>query len=837
MSNEPVKSIEIDCPISPYSQHQNHHSQHHVLTCHQSHNHHLPKRLENPNPIDARIRDDHVNRDVDDDDVDRDDLNDDQIGTIRCIAQSKLNDCNDRIKCKSTQYRHQTIIQDGTNLGDNFLADDCNGLTKGHVSITDTSDRYELANTTIASSTSTSPTSLHSSSPPSSSSSDSSSSIEDGDDEGGDDDDEEDNADIESNEEDDDEDEVESDDDSEDIVDPVGNNQNGENESGTTTLMNPSLDYNHATRTSNPVAEQADESLSEDEDEDDYDDASFDENEDSDDASEHQLSRQSNNETAHSPDLLDSERMLEVTRKLVKSTERDPDRDLRKQVLLKTAIRKLPHFMEYNHYSDSFDQSFHSHNNSLSCNTNDGSNVTVNCLPTAQYYEPHHQIHLNHHLEVQPKSYYHSVQPNAIQMSTTSLRMLDLNDDHETETANVIDGEQQHQAHHHLGTYGVNIENNVQTSLDQQHPHDYANHSQQQTLNMYHYTHQSTEHLHHHTQLIESNDLNDHQSQSADQIASISAGNQPPTNVGLTTSTFAQETGINMIAHHDTIDNLYQPISSDDIGVNETSVEDSTPISFPIICNYTGIGEADKESRIELSSNDDDKISENEIKTFNNLDETANKQTDVINAVVSIENSQEKLERPENNQYSECHQNESTTVNNYFSNGLVSVKPINEIVTDSNLTNPPDDAGIIDDTLLSRASIIHDKSPSLLSTSGASDGNSNSSTSSISSSDDGFVPGPKQIDLLNDRPTNNDSSLLDSSHNTTNDYHHNPNDSGVALYSPRSNKRSSSSIGLDDEMEIDHLGDFSSTSYQTMSSGSNVNHCKKLRKREISDEI
>lgn len=130
-------------------------------------------------------------------------------------------------------------------------------------------------------------------------------------------------------------------------------------------------------------------------------------------------------------DILDGERMLEVTRKLVRNTERDPDRDLRKQVLLKTAIKKLPHYMDYNHYNvDCLDQNLHAEN-----------------FATQNYYDHHHhhhQIQQHHHLhqnlnhnhnmidpQTQKSSFYHSVQPNAIQMSTTSLRMLDLNDDHE----------------------------------------------------------------------------------------------------------------------------------------------------------------------------------------------------------------------------------------------------------------------------------------------------------------------------------------------------------------------------------------------------------------------
>lgn len=104
---------------------------------------------------------------------------------------------------------------------------------------------------------------------------------------------------------------------------------------------------------------------------------------------------------AEANDILDGDRMLEVTRKLFRNTERDPDRDLRKQVLLKIAIKKLPHFMEYSRYTDTLDRGFHN-----------------NMSPQA-YYEHHDS----------QQKFYHSVQPNAIQMSTTSLRMLDLNDD------------------------------------------------------------------------------------------------------------------------------------------------------------------------------------------------------------------------------------------------------------------------------------------------------------------------------------------------------------------------------------------------------------------------
>lgn len=155
------------------------------------------------------------------------------------------------------------------------------------------------------------------------------------------------------------------------------------------------------------------------------------------------------------PDLLDSERMLEVTRKLFRSTERDPDRDLRKQVLLRTAIKKLPHFMEYNHYSDSFDQSFQLHNNTIDSNSivsinsmqQPTTNTPVNCFSPTQYYEHHHMNH--------------SVQPNAIQMSTTSLRMLDLNDDSELDSLEIkhnhyenIDLEHHIYSHHYTSLEG-----------------------------------------------------------------------------------------------------------------------------------------------------------------------------------------------------------------------------------------------------------------------------------------------------------------------------------------------------------------------------------------------
>lgn len=184
---------------------------------------------------------------------------------------------------------------------------------------------------------------------------------------------------------------------------------------------------------------------------------------------EHDESRESLN------DILDGERMLEVTRKLVRNTERDPDRDLRKQVLLKTAIKKLPHFMEYNRYSDTLDRGFHSH------------------MSPQAYYEHH---------DPQQK-FYHTVQPNAIQMSTTSLRMLDLNDDHDPELGTV-----------ESENSDPNLGYNTRPSLDQ---HEYAS---QQPYDRYH---QRTQDINHY------------------------------------------EMGTPMISRHNSLDNLYQPINGNDI--------------------------------------------------------------------------------------------------------------------------------------------------------------------------------------------------------------------------------------------------------------------------------
>lgn len=201
--------------------------------------------------------------------------------------------------------------------------------------------------------------------------------------------------------------------------------------------------------------------------------------------------------------VLDGERMLEVTRKLVRNTERDPDRDLRKQVLLKTAIKKLPNFMEYSRYSDTLDRSFSS-----------------NMSPQA-YYEHH---------DSQPK-FYHSVQPNAIQMSTTSLRMLDLNDDHDPEMNHI----ERTQMDPNLG-YSVH-----RTSLEQ---HDYADLHHQ-----YHDRYQQTRSPH---------DLSNHQN------------HYEPLNP--------------MISRHNSIENLYQPVDDAERLSDGSLKEDRRSIAFQIAC-------------------------------------------------------------------------------------------------------------------------------------------------------------------------------------------------------------------------------------------------------------
>jgi len=793
-----------------------------------------------------------------DDDEEETCLDEDQIEKIRCLAQNKLKGCSELIRCKSAHLRHQSIEQDEQTVKNDYRTGSCSSLAGGQVSITEANDRYELANSTLASSTSTSPTSLQSSSPPSSSSSsDSSSSIEDADDEdefrddtGGqgieeiDDKDQVDDDEVEDEEEIDDEDSSEEDDEidendddsdddeCEDIVDPVGNSLGQCNPS----FMSASIEYKGVTKATNPIIDQNEEFNSDEEEEyqDDDDDVSFDENDDSDDASDH-IPKNSMIDTSVTSDLLDSERMLEVTRKLVRSTERDPDRDLRKQVLLKTAIRKLPHFMEYNPYPESFDQSFQLHSNDMSCNPSDNSSVN---LSTAQYYE-HHHLHMNHHVDSQPKSYYHSVQPNAIQMSTTSLRMLDLNDDHESEPTSIIDPEQQQQQqnlHHHpqITNYVANneIDTSLQTSLDQrhQHNHDYQNHSQT-TLNMYHYSHQSAD-SHHNQQHITNNDLGAQTNQGIGVIVETAQDNHDRIDQALSVSQFTKESGTNMIANHDTIDGLYQPMSSSDVGDSDVSavVDDSAPIAFPLGCSYTGVDVIQETDDTNAIVQSEHKGCFDDNKTYNNLDElrdthsgtdasSANKLQDVIDTNLSHES----------NQRSNCHQDSLTSDTSYFSDDPLMVKTTDETQVE-HVVPAPITSENADRAAPEIAHLSVDNQP-ILSGIANSDGNSNSSTSSTGS-DDCFLTIPKSN---NPSDTISNTSILETSLGSVNEYHHSSYDSGVALFSPRSNKRSSSSIGLDDEMEIDHLNDLSSTSHHNSNVGFNVNHCKKLRKRETID--
>lgn len=354
-------------------------------------------------------------------------------------------------------------------------------------------------------------------------------------------------------------------------------------------------------------------------------------------------------------DILDGERMLEVTRKLVRSTERDPDRDLRKQVLLKTAIKKLPHFMDYHHYSDSLER----------C-------PNENISPQ-NYYESHDS----------QQKFYHPVQPNSIQMSTTSLRMLDLNDDHDPELINI---EQEQDPH--LGY-------NARASLEQ---HDYV----QNQYDRYHHrtTHDPTQY-----------DPNNH-----------------------------------MISRHNSLDNLYQPISGGDLSADIKDGDERIPIAFQIACEI-----------YDFTCNPDD----NDRKLLDNL------------------------------------------AHDYYP-----PKPTKETKLDANVVAGRDGLAPDDQD--------------------GSDGGSNSNSSTTSTTDESASSSISNCSVEQDEITG--TSLLETSLNPEHsDFYHSSHDSGVALFSPRTNKRSSSSIGLDDEMEIDHL-----TELPNPGIASN-NQYKKLRKRETID--
>lgn len=114
---------------------------------------------------------------------------------------------------------------------------------------------------------------------------------------------------------------------------------------------------------------------------------------------------------------------------------------------------------------------------------------------------------------------------------------------------------------------------------------------------------------------------------------------------------------------------------------------------------------------------------------------------------------------------------------------------------------------------------------------------SSSSHESSAASDDSVNPSTTQTvqqSSLLDHDGAHTASLLEASLNSSSDYYYSTHDSAINLFSPRSNKRSSSSIGLDDEMDIDQLTELSST-HPSSGVGPNVNQYKKLRKREIID--
>lgn len=357
-----------------------------------------------------------------------------------------------------------------------------------------------------------------------------------------------------------------------------------------------------------------------------------------------------------SDDVLDGERMLEVTRKLVRNTERDPDRDLRKQVLLKTAIKKLPHFMEYNRYSENLER----------C-------PIENITSPQNYYEPHDS----------QQKFYHPVQPNAIQMSTTSLRMLDLNDDHDPELINI---EQEHDPH--LGY-------SARASLEQ---HDYVQHQ----YDRYHHRtpHDPTQY-----------DPNNHP----------------------------------MISRHNSLDNLYQPMSGGDMSVDIKDGDERIPIAFQIACEI-----------YDFTCNSDD----NDRKLLDNL------------------------------------------ANDYYPS-----KHTKETKLDANVV-------AVRDGLVSEDQ-------------DGSDGGSNSNSSTTSSTDESASSIVSNCSVETDEVSG--TSLLETSLNSDHsDFYHSSHDSGVALFSPRTNKRSSSSIGLDDEMDIDQLTELPIRSANVATN----NQYKKLRKRD-----
>lgn len=469
----------------------------------------------------------------------------------------------------------------------------------------------------------------------------------------------------------------------------------------------------------------------------------------------------STNAEANSGDLLDNERIVEVTRKLVRNTERDPDRDLRKQVLLKTAIKKLPHFMDYNRYDDTLDQSFQ-------------------CQSMSQqaYYEH----------DSQPK-FYQSVQPNAIQMSTTGLRMLDLNDHDSTDINNMGTIKQQesqlqlqdseaqlhHQQHNHsldesisqsyeqtttsTATLTTSTPTTTTTTVitSPEHHPEYCGLVPNQNQSQYHDgynqmqpqgTHETTYNNHYETNTTIT----------------------PPANNSHNSTTTMTPT----INRHTTLENLYQPTTMISVGasdINENIKDARVPIAFQLACEVCDFTCAPDDNDEANKKSFEDNLSTNDY-----------------------------YSRPAGKVEFACATDQSSEI---------SELGINDIDNRA--------------TLMSMCSDVIDSRDH--------DNNSDSSSSSHSSSstDDSVNSIASQSIELSDEV--NGTSFLETTLDSTGHYYHSSHDSGVSLFSTKSNKRSSSAIGLDDDMEVDHLTDLSDRSPMI---GTN-NQYKKLRKREIID--
>ena len=748
MSSEPVK-LEVDCAVTPYSHHHHHHHHHH------SHHH--------VNQVEEEDDDEFVEEEDEDDDEDEEEEDDEENFRRARLAIDVP---------QTTGHR---------NYNNELISDDSGGSSS-----TNSSEQH---NGNASRSNESSPSSSSSSFAGESdgSEADEEDEVDEdeqvGDDENAGDDDgddgDNDEADEDEIEEDDDDEEDESE--NEDIVDPVGHHhhhqQNHQQQLQPATIgsnlnivcnekVNSQIDNNLL------ISDDDEEEEDQDEDEDEDDDVSFDGTCDDNNIS----SSPPNNLSA---DLLDGERMLEVTRKLVRSTERDPDRDLRKQVLLKTAIRKLPHFIEYNRYSDSFEQNFQAHNNN--------NNNAVNCLTSTQYYE-HHHIHLNHHLDSQPKSYYHSVQPNAIQMSTTSLKMLDLNDDQEADMNNIETD------HHQLG-YAVTNDNNG-TSLDQE-QHNYANHQQQQAShNLYDHYNQ----IENHSQPQHpSHDHSDHQNEQSHQ------------RVLHDSSPYSQEAGdcqTGMIGRHTSLDNLYQSSTASDM-TDDLKTNDRIPIAFQAAygtCNFTCAPD-DTKKLIDVN---------NTCQNHQQITSAADREDTLAS---------DRLHHHHNHFHHHSNHHHITTANAYYNNEIRT--PMKELET--NLIGDEFNGSSLPEENESIEEIV---TPTNCDAIDGCEGSSSSSQSSTASDSSVNSIVSQSNDSVGDL---NGTSLLEASLNSSSDFYHSSHDSGVALFSPRSNKRSSSAIGLDDEMEIDHLTDLTPSAQQNSGIVTNINHYKKLRKREIID--